>query len=44
MNNLLSALWAEALKARRSKVSQGTTVGFDSAPCWWTVHDHLEES
>jgi len=28
MNTFLSAFWAETLKARRSKVSQGTTVGF----------------
>jgi len=28
MKTLLSAFWAEALKARRSKVSRGTTVGF----------------
>jgi ABC-2 type transport system permease protein len=28
MNAFLAAFWAEALKARRSKVSQGTAVGF----------------
>jgi ABC-2 type transport system permease protein len=28
LNAFLSAFWAEALKARRSKVSQGVTVGF----------------